>query len=243
MATKYYNISIPSDPKITGLKDAGSQAEILRNGFSDKSNYDTYYKYFHGAGLELGFERSKTLPPFPIKLEYIKMEEKAVLNDFVTFRPYLMSGQFLVSDKVVRILSTVRLVDHKFYPVTIDFKGKVITNYKLLFMPPLDFSLIDYSKSLFYTGLNLPENRKNMRQFNDYEEYQRFGLKNLVNTERIVLKSGFDRELDYFEVRLSSLPFISEYLKGTFEIAEVTGIDIKEAKHPELVFEEEIQKK
>jgi len=233
---KYYNISDSWDPKVTGLKDGGALAEIIRDGFNDKSNYDTYYKYFHGSGLDLGFERSKTLPPFPINLEYVKMEEKAMLNDFVTFRPYLMSGKFLVSNKVVSILSTFKLTEHKFYPVTIDYNGKMITDYKLLFIPPLDFSVVDYSKSLFFTGLNLPENRKNLRQFKDYEEYKSFGLKNLVHAERIVLKSGFDKSLDYFKVRLSE-PFISEYLKETFEIAGVTGIKISEAKHPELVFE------
>ena len=214
---KYYNLSASWDPKTTGLKNAGSQAETLRDGFSDKSNFDTYYQYFHGSGLELGFERSKTLPPFPINLEYVKMEEKAILNDFLTFRPYLMSGKFLVSDKVVRILSTFKLTEHRFYPVIIDYHGKMVTDYKLFYIPPLDFSFIDYSKSLFYTGSDLLKN-KQLLQFENYDAYKNFTVKNLTETEIIVLKREFDKTLDYFGVRLTAKPFISEYLKETFEI-------------------------
>lgn len=237
MKSTHYNLTRAWEPKIIGVKDGGSQAEIIRDGFTNKENYDRYMDYFHSKHLKENFKRTKTFPPFDISLEYIKMRKGAKLTDFISFFPVLTCAHYLISDKVARIFSTFKMPEYKLYPVVIDNNGELLKNYSLFYNPPFDFDCIAFDKSIFYTGDKFL-GKIVYHRFKNFDEYYVFSQSNLVEVEKIVTKEGFDKELDYFDLRYASLPFISKDLKETFEMAGITGIKFIETTEPELFFEE-----
>ncbi|MCZ8286160.1 MAG: hypothetical protein O9353_11965 [Bacteroidia bacterium] len=143
MNQKYYQLRQPSKAKIVGVKDGGSQAEFIKDGFKNKELFDEILAFSTSSRL-LKF------PKFELNLEYVKMRNNAKLTDFISFYPHIVSGTFLVSEKVVKILSTFNLPKHKYYPASIDFKGEIINTYKLLYIPFIELlDVINVSKSTF----------------------------------------------------------------------------------------------
>lgn len=230
MKKKYYLLRSPSDPKIIGIRDGYGQAESQRQGFKNKSHYDEIINFFNKTNANIG-----KFPSFEINLEYVKMEKKAKLTDFISFYPVIPYGYFLVSEHVVKILSTFKLPKHKFYSATIEFKEEKIHNYKLFYCPPLEDNLIDYTKSIFFSGNELLG--KKFHSFSSREEYQAHIKHDFLRAEKIYINKGFNNEFDYFNIEHFSGGLISTDLKETFEIAGITGIKFLEPKEPELIFE------
>lgn len=227
----FYKLRQPSEAKIIGVRDGLSQAEFLREGFINKSHYDEIMQH---TSLKNQSNFGK-FPPFEINLEYVKMRKNAKLTDFITYHPDIPFADYIVSERVVRILSTFKLPEYKLYPVIIDNQGELIDNYKLLFIIPLEeIEVCDVVKSVFFTSFFYDD--KNALKFNSEREYLDYIKNDFLKTKKMVMKDNFDKNLDYFNIRGSGL-FASSDLKETFEIAGVTGIKFVEANEPELVFE------
>jgi len=234
----YYKIRESSDPKVTGIKDGMSQAIIDKNGFVNKSNYDKYLDYFLSNDPKIYWEHVGTIPNFEVNLGCIRLEPNAILTDFISYDPNLHhGGKFLVSDRALEILLDHNLGLFKIYNVSIYSDDKHYANYKLLYCPSLSYNVIDFERTLFFTGNKL--RGKKTFKINSSEQFE--GMKEegpLFQTEQIVFNNRFNQQLDYFSCKVS-LPdiFISDRLKKSLIRENVTGLNIIQAYDPILLFE------
>jgi hypothetical protein len=81
MKNIFYKLRRPSEAKIIGVRDGLSQAELIRDGFTNKDNYDNIMDFIQTDN----FRNFGKFPPFEINLEYVKMLEGVKLTDFVSF--------------------------------------------------------------------------------------------------------------------------------------------------------------
>ena len=224
---KFFIIRPASDYKITGLRDDSVQGEVLKKKFKTKEHYDNFYNFFFENPDFIG-----KFPDFNINLEYIKINDKARILDFMTFSPLVSCGKFLISDKVQDLIKNFNLPPYKLYPVKLFHKKTVFENYKLFYCPFLDFDKIDFQKSIFHEGL--PMFNRGYIDVNNKEEYlNHTGLKSV---EKIVLNSNCNKDYDLIRVRIAAFYFISERLKEMIELANLTGLNIIEAKNPSISF-------
>ncbi len=231
---KYFLIRPASDPKIVGRKEGFAQAEILQDKFINKSFYEDYMNYFEPKNSELHWKNRVELPKFNIVLEYLKMVDKSIPTDFLTFSPNLFNGGlFLLSERALAVVKKFNLGIFTVFDAFVYYKQKKI-NYYFLCSPSLPFKLIDFNTTIFYEG-SVALGKK-LFNLSSGEEFERKKEEILFGVEKLVLTSKID--LDYFST-IVSIPsiFISEGLKEAIEAESLTGLNIVETGDPsELVF-------
>ena len=172
-------------------------------------------------------------PKFEPKIIF-KLSKKAILTDFLSNSAIGARG-YLVSQKAKEILIEFNLMDYQFYPVIIQTsKGELIYFWLHLTQPDLIHE-IDYRKSIFYeTKWEFREDVIQINSYDDYLEKKKLDTKASFGAEldKTVVKEQFNKELDLF----TFLPFdnniyISEKLKNSFLVNNITGIDIEEASN------------
>ena len=230
---KYYLVRQPSDPQIIGLKDGGSQAEINRGGFKNKSNYDNFMlKFFDNTEQKYWEVLEQGLPNLNINLECVKLRNGAKVTDFLSYYPNLyFGGKFLLSKKAVNIISQFNLPQFKLYPAQL-IANQNTYEYKLLYTPVIKNN-INFQKTIFYTGNKLTGKRR--FKLNSTEEFKKKKDSDIFRTEKVVFDYSFDENLDYF-IPLVTIPhiFISERLKLAIEENNLTGISILDANDPAI---------
>jgi hypothetical protein len=233
LAMSYYLLRHVSDPKIIGVKNGGSQVEIDENGFKDKEKYTRLLEFFDSFSY---WQKKSFTPDFSYSIQCARLLKNAKLTDFLEFRPFLMACPYMVSDRVKTVFSKFRFSEHYYMPVDVYDANRLVAKYNLLYCPLLDYDIVDFPKSLFFTG-NAFLRTKKIHSFNSREEHLRFLKSNaLVGEEKIHLSKLFDKALDFFYPRFGGL-YISERLKEAIIQERFTGIKVLEPSEPTIALE------
>lgn len=217
----YYRIR-ELDPEVIGLKDGLVQAELVKKRFLDKKKYEHYFNYFLSYNIESLTNYTK-LPLVDFDFEYVKVQPNIILTDFLCFGPSFYH-RFLISKKVQDILIKYRLPPYKFYNAKLFIRDEIVDEYKYLFCPSFSYEFIDFNRSVFSMG-----NNKSDKEFIKLTSENELIASNVpLNREKIVIKSNFDKTLDFFNLLISPDPIISERLYNEFLRNEVTGIEMFE---------------
>ncbi|MEZ2442774.1 hypothetical protein AB6805_13715 [Chitinophaga sp. RCC_12] len=227
---KYYRLNLSSEPKIIGVKNGIYQVEIDKKKYSSPKDYDRLLNFFSSQGW---FEKDQT-PDFDVQI-HANMLKSAIMTDFLQFSPALMACDFMVNNKVLDVFKDFNIQKHTLFPVTIYQGSRVIDdNYSLFFMPHLEYDVIDFPKSTFFSGNRILG--KQHHQFEDLTQF-RTALKEispLIGVEVLHLNEKFDKKLDLFRGRLGRMN-ISEHLKDAIVSANLTGIKLTETEEPKIV--------
>ncbi len=185
------------------------------------------------------------IPDYEIRLNGCILEKHAKLTDFISFAG--SRKDFIISDRVRKILEEYRLPKHKFYPVTFHQTSKVDKSIQVVegywwFYFELEFGKnIDFEKSEFdYEGhrrsarIDIPINKVNSLE--EYEAVFRI-TRVAIRATTLVLNSNFDKNLDVWGTRFLTLSsYFSSRLVQRFKKEKVTGYDLKEPSS-KLIFE------
>lgn len=229
MSTNHFIIWQSSDPKIVGIKNGGSQAQIDREGFLDKSNYDRYYDFFGERDATIWSKLDK-VPSFDFTLEYVRLRKGAKLTDFLSYYPQAFGANFLMSEKAVNVLEQHKLPVYKKYPANVYYNENDFVPYQLIYFPSLGYDIVNFLKTTFYKGSELTG--KDYFKINSPEEFERVRPKSMFNIEELVLANNFDKELDIFNTKITYEFIISSKLKDAIMKEKLTGINLIEAKGP-----------
>jgi hypothetical protein len=219
---QYYLIRRESDPKIVGVKEGITQVEIRRSGFANSSIYDDLVSFFDTFNY---WKKKSFAPTRDFDIEYVEILTGAKLTDFMGYRPYLIACPFIVSEKARSIFEEHVVQEHYYFPVRMYRTGQPVNgSYFLFYCPPLPFEVVDFARSVFYTG-TMGLNERNVR-FNDQQEYVSFLSKNpLASPAKIALSDMFNGAIDFFMPRIGGI-YASEALAKRMVKEKLSGIKV-----------------
>ncbi len=232
---KYFKISISFHPKTKGIRDGGCQVELNKKILTDPANYERIQDHF---SYLRDFEEWNKAPEFDVALQGYVMKKAAKATDFLHYSPNLACCQFMVNSKVIELFDQFNLPEHNYYPVEIIRGDEIIDDYKLLRIKYFGPEVIDFPKSIFFTGHKISNTFK-YHKINSYKEFQ-YNPEGLPETEEIVLNENFDKTLDLFGVRLGGL-IVSERLVEAIQKAKLVGARIYEEGQMPIISVEEAQ--
>lgn len=214
--SRYYDLSIESNPKITGVNDL-AQVEISRSGFEEQQLYDRIFEFFNCDDY---WHKADREPDFEIELQCVRALRHAKMTSFLSYRPHLLGCSFLVSDEVKKCLEKFNLQKHHLFKAKVFYKNQVL-KYWIFHTQPLGYDVIDFKESLFFTGALT---RKQYHSINDLSEYRELSKTAYLKPEKISLNENFDKSLDLFEIKGGM--FVSEELKNEFEKNCFSGVKL-----------------
>lgn len=217
----YYLVRTSSDPAVIGVNNGIQQVEIHRSGFENKSMYDDIMKYW---GSFNSWEHRNDYHGVNVELQCVNPLVGAKITSFLSYGPKLLQCPFLISQSVKDTFKKFLLPDVYFY------KASVVTNeeklnYYLFSCPDFGYSIVDFNKSIFFTGNELLG--KKYVKLNDYSEFVEYGkaARCIVEMEKVVLSSKFNADLDLFVIE-AGLLFISEALRNEIIDKKLDGLNI-----------------
>jgi hypothetical protein len=227
----YYLVRQTSDPKVIGVRNGESQADLVRNELTNSFTFDYFEKYIHGDGDKHSYWKIFDTPPKEnLDLGLIELKNKAKLTDFISFHPNaLANGEFLISRRASELFKRFHLPSYQLIPVTLVKDRQTIDSYEYLFCNCLGYEFVDFPKSVFYDG---PIMRRNYIRIENSKDFEFQKDDRLLRAEKVVLK-GLANSLDYFSLKVTMTGFyISERLKQAIESTGLTGLNILEMKEP-----------
>ncbi|GAB3295611.1 hypothetical protein ACFQT0_21610 [Hymenobacter humi] len=209
----YYELRLPSDPKIIGVRNGIMQVEICDEVFLSAIRP----VLFNGTEVPLSDEAKA------MTITCLRVLPRAKLTDVLSFGPSLTWCPFLVKRTTLSLLSTFHIRITHVFPVALDPDPQGLNEYALAFIQPLWMDFIDFPRSTYYTGSDILNNKQRC-VFSTKEEY----IKRpdpLALPERIVLAPHFDLSLDLFYLVGCGI-CVSERLKQALEQEKTSGVKI-----------------
>lgn len=227
---KYCKVRGVSDPAIVGVRDGMYQAEIQRDKYTVKDDYDTLMELYDWKT----YWKNDRFPTRQLTVEYCEMRRHARLTDFLYFHPYLIGCHFMISEKALKVLTAFELPEHRFFPVKVYNQQNELVDdrYHVLCTYVYDFDIIDFSNTSFYTGSAILG--KKPAEINTLDEYMAVSkLDPFVGIEKGQLTSIIPPNLDLFDSKITGL-FVSERLKEKIESERLSGISFPTQHVPVL---------
>jgi hypothetical protein len=216
----YYIIEHSSDEKIIGTD------------YPQVHNFIKGYKENAPFALDEFYEcKRKSYPDFPDfipDLGGMRLSGRAKLTDWLS----TSFGLALISPKFREILEKFNLCPYRFYPVTL-YVRNVPYNYFYLHIISDYSDFVDYKKSTFLECTSYEnreyiyvESKEDMLRKREEIENLNKGTTWTIWSDKIVMNSKFNRELDFFVVsRIDANRYISERLKNEITKNNFTGLD------------------
>jgi hypothetical protein len=116
------------------------------------------------------------------------------------------------------------LPPHRFFPATIYIKDKPNHEYTFFYIPSFNYDIIDFPKSDFcYRDDSLVLNKINATQGQDLVD-----VGYPIETEKLILKSEFIKDLDFFRSPTIPWPIVSLRFKNAMEQIGITGMYVRQ---------------
>jgi hypothetical protein len=215
----YYNIELAWEPEVIGVKNGIYQLELDKEALIP--NHYTYIESLFISGVLAANEYP---PEVNFKIIFKKLKS-ARMTSFMSFSPYFNNCHFLVHKKVIKLFNNFNIQRHKYFEVTINdsFEKDGNNEYRLFYMSPMDWGVIDYDRTVFTDGGfgNVPRIDHSFKN-----ETERRKFMGITKVKRLALLKDFDFSLDIFHTRIGGL-FISEKLKIELEANNVTGVNYR----------------
>lgn len=155
-----------------------------------------------------------------------EMHKRAKLTDLVDASNISARG-LLVSEKMKNIISEFNILNHKFYPANLEFKGETL-RYYWLHIVNTTLEGIDFLNSNFIEVGYTRRKEKDV-EINSHEEYDRITCDMMIDCDKIVLQPSFKEYDLFFFPCISSDLFASERLINALKANKITGIEIEES--------------
>lgn len=227
---RYYRINITWDPSISGVD--GAQVVIFPEGFEDKGMHEKICDFFNGEISDKDsrfkyFLTANKKPDFNVVFQCMQVKENANLTNVLSYEPLLSDCEFLIDEDVKEFLENFNISEHYLYEAKVCYMDMVF-RYWMFHIPYLDYDVIDFNGSIFYSG---PRTCKEYVQVNSLEEYKNFRSQRRSNLtpEKLSLNEKFDKTLDFFSLRVGSAVFVSERLRDEFLMRGLTGVEFTPA--------------
>jgi hypothetical protein len=227
----YSILSQNPDTPIIGVANGGSQAEIIKDGFSG-NNYNVLMNHW---GSRDSWKNKNISLPDGVFIEYLKLRNRAKLTDLMSYRPALIPSEMLISQKVKDLLKDFNIHGASFVKANVNTKDGVYPYY-LLVLPSIPNEWISYSKSSLKDDFDNEE-----IALDSYEDYVSKTSENpCLDFKTITLKKEFDSNLDLF-MGPGWNRFVSEKLRTVLEDSDVIALNITpftgKNRCPEIVIE------
>ena len=198
------------------------------------TDYPQAYKYIKGyspkdihAIFEL-YEYVTEFPNFTPNLSGIMLSGRAKLTDFVS-NPF---GSIIISPKGKNVFEKFNLCSHRFYNMTLHVR-KIPYEYYWMHIISDYSDFVDYKASSFiernsYRALGsvFVESKDGMLQKRDEILHRNKGTTINLWADKIVMNSGFNKNLDLFEISLIDANlYVSERLKDEIIKNDLTGYE------------------
>lgn len=213
----YYEMIVPWEPEILGVKDGLEQARVVKDGFKNENNYNTFIENF----VNQSFVNLDKLSTINFELENVKLRKGAKLTDFLSFSP---KSFCLISPKISTVFANKYLAPHKLFPAIIEVsEGKKIEGYSFFYLPSSDVNHIVFHECQFEVG-NKHDGFKELRMSSSADL---FSIDDFLIVKKISL-SGVSSDLDLLKVKLPVGILISSPLYEELTAADVTGIKFRQ---------------
>jgi len=219
---EYYILSNSTDEKIIGKKYPQCKGIPSDMGLTSK--------WFEQPNSMTKLTNDE-FPDFEPELIF-ELEEKAILTDVVSPSNISAKG-FLVNEKVKSILSDFTLMEHKYYPAILIFKGSKLPYYWLHFKENENTFLggIDFPDSIFkITNLAFMKiDDVKILSYDDFWNKKMALPMKHIRAEKIVLESKlYEKKIDLFYISyITSCFFVSKNMKMEIEMNNITGFEIQ----------------
>ena len=158
-----------------------------------------------------------------------ELDSKTYLTDVLSQATIHPSG-FIISEKLKNLLVDYKLINHKYYEVSLKHNLKDEVKYYWLHLVVADLHKhVDYSKSKFYTTMfGFREDDIEVASFGQYEEKnKKLGINGWIESDLIVFKEDYVLPYDLFFIKyFNEKIYVSEKLKERLEDEEITGLDL-----------------
>jgi hypothetical protein len=149
----------------TGSKETGTtfpQSQEMSKGYDYNSN-KSILNVANYRGIKI---------PVDIDFGVLKLASQAKFSDVISSS--MLGGMgLIISQKLKSIFEAVCLVEHEFYPLKIEKKG--ILNYEYVWLHIISDlrEHIDFSRSVFFTGLAKGKEYISFKSLDEYYKYDR----------------------------------------------------------------------
>jgi Immunity protein family (Imm11) len=223
---KCYTFQPACDTKETGSQYP--QVQKMKPGYNYKASNSVH-------ALSRAHER---FPDYRPDFDYFILHSWAKMTDLLSVA--VISGGFLISERLKYIFEQFIVAPHKFYRVRLKYKNTFYDNYYWMHIICNLTDFVDYQQSTFFIYYNYSHNLGNI-SVKSKEEY----LKKLDNlkidnpdknitiwADKIKLTDGFDTSLDLFMIGTFNADYyISESLRSAIINAKLTGCNIVQAEN------------
>ena len=219
---KYYLLSKSTDEKIIGRYP---QCKGLPSGMG------LTYEWFEQPNSMTKL-RNDDFPEFDPELIF-ELEKKAILSDVVIPSNIIAKG-FLVNEKVKDLFSQFKLMEHKYYPANLFFKGVEYQYYWLHFKDCEEKYLgnIDYQNSSFFVSnlaLMKEKDISIISRDDFWDKKMNLPMKHIRATKLKLSEGLLNEGLDLFYIPYVHSDFwVSNKLSKAIEVTEITGFEIRE---------------
>lgn len=212
-------MSADVDPDIIGIKDGSAQTIIDKKGFLDKKMYENIIKYF---GSYDSWMLARNKPDFDVELQCVNLKQFAKITDFMRVAPVLINCPFLVSEKAKKVFNKFKIEKYCFYDARVYTRDGTLLQYFLLYIANLEYSVINFTKSVIFSGLIFKSD--NILNINSLKEYESYVANTNANMRfaKYVLNDKFDKSLDMFS--LGNKLYVSENMCEEISRLNLTGI-------------------
>ncbi len=220
MTSKYFLVRQSIEKSIVGVTDGGAQTEIFREGFKNKAMYDRIIKYW---GSYDSWMRKDDYHGADVQLQCVTPRKDALITSFLSYSPWLLNCPFLISSDVANLFKRFMFPDYYLYDASVFFSSRIL-NYYLFSCPDIGFSVVDFSRSIFFEG-NFKLKRKYLN-FSNFEEYKKYRdiSTGFLNIEKIVTNNNFNEDLDFFIIGTGQI-FISQRLMEAIQENSLSGLN------------------
>lgn len=174
----------------------------------------------------------ETHPPSDARLPiFIIRDSNIKFCDFLTsFR--LSQNGLVISKKARTILELFNLNSVEYYPIKINFNGRIIEDYYYMHIYSLKSNCILFEKSSFYLATltkRMIQNIGVLKSYTELKDQMEFAKKNLklIRSDKLILDKTCIGESDFF--RIGDVDWdicISERLATALVNYKITGLDI-----------------
>ena len=217
---------------LTPIKECTSPSEVERAKEYAKGNYN-----FEGTFINVDYHELFTQDKFPNrlpeKLIYI-LPKNRKLTDFIS-AGFLSSYGFLISDKVLEIISKYNVGYYKTYSIDVLHKDKTYNNFYLFVFRNELSNYIDFKNSTFYYQKEYLdfESRKQIT-INSKEDYLKYTEeeRDYIHAKSFMFQDKIRPDLFTIDKFVFGDTFISKGLVN--ELSNCTGLKIDETKRVKL---------
>lgn len=208
------------------LLNNANEIEITGKVYPQISSYENWCKdNYNYLTSELGPDK---LPDKDIILDYLNLDDKAILTDFLSV--YNPIWGFILSDKVKKVFKEIILPEHKYSKVIIQQNKIKKNNYCWLQMVSKNSDKIMFSKSSFRLMKGLLPVTVDIRTFasvNEIFQFEKDNFRIKVKPNEIFIDYSKIQQ-DIFQLRVVNFDWIiTDTVKKLIFKNGITGCEIK----------------